>query len=139
MKVLSYSKDEWKVLAADAHAICFHELRDPEMDRIDFALLAVDEEKPLAYMTVRELDAKSAYLQHGGSFDHTRGTANSYRSYLALLNALKEKNYTRAGTYIENTNTPMLKFAMKAGWLITGIRTFEGSILLEHQLQFKDI
>lgn len=139
MNVIGFSPEKWAEYSKEAHLLCFGEVRVVEMDRISFALLATDEEKPVAYMTIQELDGLTVYLQHGGSFPETRGSANSWRAYVSMLNHLKEMGYTRAGTYIENTNKPMLKFAMKAGWLITGIRTFEGSVLLEHQLKFEDM
>lgn len=138
MKVVALSPDEWQQMSAEAHLVCFGERRDPSMDRIDLVLMAVDEE-PLAYMTIRELDSETAYLQYGGAFPSAKGTTTSFRSYMAMLEHLKMAGYKRAGTYIENTNKPMLKFAMKAGWTITGLRTFEGSVLLEHQMNFKDM
>lgn len=46
-----------------------------------------------------------------------------------------EKDYKRITTYIENKNTPMLKFAMKIGFRITGIRNYKNEILLEHLLE----
>lgn len=136
MKVFEYTPDEWSSISEQAHSICFNEIRDPSLDRISFALLATDENQPTAYMTCKELDSETIYLQYGGSFPSVKGTCGSYRSYLAMLNHLMTMGYKRAGTYIENTNTPMLKFALKAGWIITGIRTFNGSVLLEHQLNF---
>ena len=139
MEVRMLSPDEWSEVSQEAHKICFDELKLAEYDRISFALMAVDEEKPLAYMTLQELDGLTVYLQHGGAFPGTRGSVNSYLAYVAMLKELKKLGYQRAGTYIENTNKPMLKMAMKAGWLITGIRTFEGSVLLEHQLKFSDM
>lgn len=138
MIVNQLSPSQWSELAEEAHLLCFNEVRDCSMDRIDFALYTTDGNKPLAYMTCKELDSETVYLQYGGSFPETQGTANSYRAYQAMLKSLPELGYKRAGTYIENTNQPMLKFAMKAGWLITGTRFFEGTLLLEHTIKFGD-
>lgn len=139
MNVIGMKPQEWADYSKEAHLLCFNEIKAVDMDRISFALLAVDEEKPVAYMTIQELDGMTAYLQHGGSFPETRGSANSWKAYVSMLKYLKEMGYVRGGTYIENTNKPMLKFAMKAGWLITGIRTFEGTVLLEHQIKFEEL
>lgn len=138
MKVERVTNGEWVRFGYNAHLICFNEKRDTQLDRIDFALLAVDEE-PIAYMTCKELDGKTIYLQYGGAFPSAKGTIKSFFGYAAMLRQLKEYNYDTAGTYIENTNKTMLKFAAKAGWIITGIRTHEGSVLLEHRLKFKDL
>lgn len=135
MIIEKFSCEQWKELSEQAHLICFNEIRPASVDRIDFALMAVDENKiPLSYMTIREVDSETAYLQYGGSFKP--GSVHSFRSYELMLNRLKEEGYLRLQTYIENTNTTMLKFALKAGWLITGIRTFEGSILTEQTMKF---
>lgn len=139
MTVLNISPVEWKGLAEDAHLVCFGERRDASLDRIDFALMTTDGEKPIAYMTCKELDGETVYLQYGGSFPESQGTTASFRSYMDMLGHLKSRGYKRAGTYIENTNRSMLKFALKAGWTITGLRTFEGAVLLEHQLKFEDM
>ena len=138
MKVERITPIEWTKFGAEAHLVCFGEKRDTQLDRIDFALLAADE-KPLAYMTCKELDGESIYLQYGGAFPSAKDTFLAFKSYAAMLNRLKEMGYKRAGTYIENKNKVMLKFAMKAGWLITGVRTFEGDVLLEHQMNFSDM
>jgi hypothetical protein len=138
MIVNQLSPLQWSELAEEAHLLCFNEVRDCSMDRIDFALYTTDGNKPLAYMTCKELDSETIYLQYGGSFPETQGTANSFRAYNQMLFRLKELGYKRAGTYIENTNKPMLKFAMKAGWLITGLRNFENTLLLEHTIKFGD-
>jgi hypothetical protein len=76
---------KWSDLSEEAHLLCFNEKRDTSMDRIDFALLTTDGEKPLAYMTCKELDAETVYLQYGGSFPETQGTANSFRAYNQML------------------------------------------------------
>lgn len=130
------SSEVWKELAKEAHLCCFGELRPSTMDRISFALLTSEDEKPLGYLTARELDSESVYLQYGGAFPDTRGTINSLKVYKSMLLKLKEIGFIRATTYIENINKPMLKFAMKCGWTITGLRTFKNAILLEHQIEF---
>lgn len=139
MTVDQLSRDEWRILSEDAHKFCFSELRPSSLDRIDFALLAQENLDPVAYMTLREIDSETVYLQYGGSF--RPGTIHSFRGYKLMLNRLKEMGFKRGQTYIENTNTPMLKFALKMGWLITGVRVFQDkdktSILTEQTINFE--
>jgi hypothetical protein len=130
-----YSSDEWKILAQNAHLACFNEDRSPEMNRIDFAILVVDNDVPIAYGTFREVDSETVYMQYGGSFPNVRSTIKSFKAYCACLRYLKER-YKRVTTLIENTNLVMMKFAMKQGLRIIGIRNFKGSILLEHFMEW---
>jgi hypothetical protein len=88
-------------------------------------------------MTLKEIDDETVYLQHGGSF--RPNSVSSFSAYKLMLNRLKEMGYKTGQTYIENTNTPMLKFALKCGWLITGVRIFGNSILTEQTLDFSTL
>lgn len=137
VRVIKLSPSEWEKMSEDAHLVVFDELRPTRMDRIDFALLALDRDDNIcAYVTCRELDEESVYWQYGGSFPGSRDTIKSFQAYQAFVRFSKE-NYKHVGTLIENTNQVMLKMAMKVGFIITGIRNFKGSILLEHQLDFR--
>jgi len=135
IRINKVSKEEWRSLAKDAHLICFNEIRDPQMDRIDFALLSDRDGEPLNYCTVRELDSESIYWQYGGAFPNTKGTVQSFYSYKRYASWCFENQYERITTYIENTNLPMLKIALKVGFLVIGTRTFKGHIMLELLLE----
>ena len=128
-------KREWYSLAENAHLICSNEVREPSMDRIDFALLNVKDKEPLNYCTVRELDSESVYWQHGGAFPNTKGQVTAFYSYKRNAEWCFESGYKRITTYIENNNMPMLKIALKVGFLIIGTRTFKGHIMLELLLE----
>lgn len=118
-------------MSEKAHLLCFKENKPKEWDRIDFALLGVNDEGiPLGYITCRELDANVLYWQFGGAFPSSRSTIHCMACYCSFYNFCRTR-YKRICTYIENTNQVMLKMAMKIGFLITGIRNFDGSILLE--------
>lgn len=125
----------WALYSEKAHLACFSERRPPEMERISYALVAEVDGIPAAYVTVKELDSETAYFQHGGAFPNIRGTTRSLKAYRAIMDSIASR-YMRAGTLIENTNKAMLKFAMNEGWTIMGLRVFEGSILLEHKIDF---
>lgn len=135
MKIQAISSDEWKQCAEDAHLICFGEKRPADMNRISFALLTTKDGLPQCYMTVREVDSESAYMNYGGAFPSAKDSHKAYQSYQMMLDFLKSR-YRRASTLIENTNLVMLKFAMKQGLLVTGIRYFKDSILLELSIEW---
>lgn len=135
MKLVKIPASEWAKYSADAHRIVFDEVRLPKLDRIDFALVIEDEGIPQTYMTIRETDSETAYMQYGGAFPSAKGTPKSLAGYLMSLDYLS-KHYKYANTLIENTNTPMLKFALKGGLKIIGLRNFKGHVLLEHIVEW---
>lgn len=128
---------EWQALSEQAHLVVFNEVKHASMERIDFALVAEDKDQSLcAYTTCRELDAESLYFQYGGAFPGTKGTTKSFEAFKGFLRWAKESGYKRVCYYVENTNAPMLKLAMKCGFLITGVRTYKQHVLLEHLVEF---
>lgn len=137
-KIEKLDAKSWAVLSENAHLSVFKEIKPQEWDRIDYALLATNEQgDPIGYMTCREFDSKSVYWQYGGSFPPIVKTIYTMKVYEAFKNWHKDR-YERIATYIENTNSTMLKMAAKIGFLITGIRNFKGQVLLEHLLEFKN-
>lgn len=119
-----------------AHLGVFGEFHDRNLDRIDYALLCINkEDEPVAYMTCRELDSESVYWQYGGVFGPYRNSVTAFRACESFTKYHRE-NYKRCATYIENTNTAMLKVALKLGFKISGIRNFKNSVLVEHLLEF---
>ncbi len=137
MRVVQIAKEKWSELAEKAHLIVFNEIKKPEQDRIDFALLVESGSGvPLQFATCRELDAESLYIQYGGSFPGTKGSLNSLRAFDKILEWAEFAGYRRLSFLVENTNEAMLKLALHTGFLITGIRHFKGLILLEHLKEF---
>lgn len=130
---------QWEKVSEATHLVCFSEHRPRDLDRVDFAMVVSDGDMPVAYMTVKEHDAETVYLQHGGRFPHSLGAGKSLRAYVLMLNRLSELGYERANTLIENTNTAMQKVALKVGWKITGTRFFDGKLLVENSIEFKDM
>lgn len=139
MRIEKIGREDWKVLSAHAHLSCFGEQKPAYFDRIDYALLAIDEKRdePMGYVTVREIDYQTAYWQFGGAFPTIKQTLQVYTTYLAALKWMSSR-YKRIYTYIENTNTTMLRIAMKAGFRIVGIRCFEMPLVLEHLIEFSE-
>lgn len=132
------SPEQWSWYSENAHVIAFGKQKPAEWDRIDFALMVTDlEGTPVGYGTIRETRHDTVYWQHGGSMPGSRDTARSFRAFQMGLEYL-EQHYKNVTFLIENTNTVMLKFAMKAGFRIIGVRNFQGSILVEHLLEFSE-
>jgi RimJ/RimL family protein N-acetyltransferase len=127
---------QWADISEMAHKVVFEKKKEASFDRIDYALMAVDEEGGcLGYLTARDLNRENVYWQFGGAFPSVRGTASSWTTFQAALEWTKSQGYKRISMYIENTNAVFLKFALKAGFLITGLKTVGQQILLEHALE----
>jgi hypothetical protein len=139
MKIEKILKENWAILSESAHQVVFGKEKPVSFDRIDFALLAVDEvsKRPLGYLTAREHDHETVYWQFGGAFPGVKDSVHSFPIYRAFVEWTRGK-YKRITTLIENENTVMLKFAMKVGFRIVGIRSVRGSVLLEHVLEFHE-
>lgn len=130
MIVKQITKEEWKPLAKPVHEAVFGELWDPEFERLDYALIADVNGIAIQYAVIRESDRDTAYVQYGGSFPDHRNSIVSYRAYQAILNWLYER-YKAVSFLTENINLPMIKFAIKEGFIIVGMRNFNGHVMLE--------
>lgn len=136
MKTHRLEKEQWQVLSEDAHHSVFGKKKPVAMERVDFALLCVDEENvPAAYVTCRENDSETVYWQFGGAFPGTINTIKSFRAMEQFLSYCSER-YKRVVCLVENTNRAMLKFALRTGFRIQGVRYHDGGVLLEHVLEF---
>jgi hypothetical protein len=129
------SAEEWRNMAEEAHLICFDEKRPPSMDRIDFALLNIQDDMPLNYCTCRELDAESVYWQYGGAFPNSKGTIHSAKSYARNIKWCFDNGYKRISTYVHNENLSMFRIQLKCGFRVIGMRNFKGDLFLELLLE----
>lgn len=136
MEVLRIEKEEWKdEFSENAHSAGFKKFKDASLERIDYALIAIEGDNLTAYMTCRELDGESIYWQFGASLGEYRHSLTAWKAFGGFVRYAKEY-YKRASMLIENDNIAMLKMAWKSGFRCTGIRYFKDNILLEHSLEF---
>lgn len=136
MRVEKLLPEDWAKLSEDAHKLAFETIKPVQSERIDYALVCVEGTQLKGYLTAKEMDSETVYWQFGGAFPGTKGTHYTFKGYLAFVRWTKE-HYKRIQTRIENTNTAMLHFAMKAGFVVVGVRYVQGSTLLELELEFK--
>lgn len=124
------TKEEWKGFSKMAHEISFQELWDPEMERIDYAMLLVNEKEPVAFATLKEFKKDQVYIQYGGAFPSSKGTIVSYKAFARMVDDLLKK-YNKITTLVENNNWGMLKYYWSARFKVTGIRFFKEHTFLE--------
>jgi hypothetical protein len=127
-----------RTFSENAHRIAFGKLKPHQWDRLDFALVVASGDTPMGYLTCREMDHETIYWQFGGAFPGTKDTVMTWQGYQAFVSWCALQKYKRITTYIENSNVPMLKMAMKVGFRIHGVRSYQGAILLEHIKELHD-
>lgn len=130
-------KEDWDILAKDAHMAIFGENKPASQERVDFALLSIEQvtDDVLAYVTCKELSKDTLYWSYGGAFPSSSKSVMAWACYKAMTEKSFSKGYTTIFTLIENKNAPMLKFAAKMGYQIIGIRHVDGCTMLEHVLE----
>ena len=138
MNIVVLDPQQWLAFSDSAHSVCFNETGYSELERCDYALLVVKDDIPLMYATIKQHDAITAYMSRGGAFPSVKGTTSSYKAFELILEFLFKNNST-VTMRVENKNTPMLKFAMKAGFIIDGITYHNMKIYLEHILEVKNV
>lgn len=124
---------DWKELSKNAHLVTFGEFREG-LDTIDFALLCSWNGATGGYLTVKEMDKETAYVQHGGVFPDFSKSVYVLGGYAKLLAVLKAE-YKRVWTRVVNTNIPMIKLALSQGFIITGCSFVCNKLYLEMNLE----
>jgi hypothetical protein len=133
VSIVTYPPETWKEMSEGAHLTVFGTHKPVEWERIDFAMVAINETDPLAYSTCKEHDSRTVYMQFGGAFPSAKGGILAYRAFEAGIHYLTCK-YERIQMVIKNTNNAMLKMAQKAGFLIVGVKLLNNEVLVEHLL-----
>jgi RimJ/RimL family protein N-acetyltransferase len=120
----------WDSVSSEAHKEVFGKNDLEGIEGVDYVLAVLEGESILGYVTVIEENKRVAYWQLGGILPENRAKPAMYRAYKMLIEWTLER-YLKITTRIENTNTAMLRMAMKAGFVIQGVRVWDGKILLE--------
>jgi hypothetical protein len=120
---------DWKELSKQAHLVTFGEYRE-NLDRIDYALTISCNGELGGYMTIKEMDAETAYIQHGGVFPNFAKSVYVLGGYKKFLKVLRS-DYKRVWTRVENTNVSMLKLALSQGFIVNGTSLVKGKLYLE--------
>lgn len=120
---------EWFDVSEAAHKLVFKELRSPDLDRIDFALLVNNGKEAIGYVTCRETDSESLYWCYGGTIVEYRGF-DSVRAFKEVFDYCA-KRYKRITTLVKNDNVNYLHLIMKHGFRAIGLRCFGNEIFLE--------
>lgn len=126
-------------LAPAVHAAVFKERpRQTYENRYNYALVVALDDQMIAYSTIIEMDDETAYMQHGGALPESKGTIKAKRAYTLMIEWLKSK-YKRISTRIQNTNVPMIKFALSEGLIIDGCFCYERDVFLSLGWGFQDV
>ena len=126
---LNITKKEWDEYKDGYYRALFGTQRG-DLDSIDYCSLVIFRDHIAGYVTVKELDKKTAYWQLGGVLPKFQNTVFSVKGYKDLIGWFSER-YKYIRTRIVNTNTKMLRMALKAGFLIIGTVMFHNKVYVE--------
>lgn len=135
MQVSFYTQDEWRELSPNAHLCVFDERADKSTERIDFALIVGNGENPQGYITVKEHDGKTAYMQRGGMFPHMKGIGVSADHFRLCIDWLWGRGFTKVFFNVKNSNIAMIKLGLNTGFRVSGMRQFKQDLLLEMSIE----
>lgn len=123
---------EWKDgIMKDMYENVFGEYRQENLEKCDFVLICRDDDlEAVGFITCHEMDGETLYWQHGGAAKKIKNSIHVSSHYVHFIKWSIER-YKRITTRIENTNTAMLRLALKCGFLIYGIWNFKNKIYLE--------
>ncbi len=126
------SLKEWKEkYMQDMYLASFSGERSKEIEVCDFVLIAKDiDQNAVGFITCHDMDSETVYWQLGGALPNVKNTVRVMSHYIHFITWCLGK-YKRITTRIENTNLPMLKMALKCGFLIQGTWNFKNKIYLE--------
>ena len=124
------SNIEWEKYADQAHFVAFGETNRSRLDRIDFCILVVCKGEVGGYITCKEMDSETCYIQYGAVFPNFAKSVYVSPGYLEMIRHLTDR-YQNVTTKVENTNFPMLKLAMKAGFTVVGTSKFKDKLFLD--------
>lgn len=128
--VQQLSPDQWGALSEKMHLVVFDKLRPKELERISFALIAECNEQLGGYITCKEMDSETLYIQYGGAFPNFSKSHYVLGGYLEMIKWCTQ-NYARVWTRIENKNVPMIKLALQAGFIVTGTSLMKNNLYVE--------
>lgn len=135
MKILKVLPEDWATYSEDAHVAVFGVKKPAAWDRLSFALLAIENDTPVGYVTCQERTHEMLYWQFGGSFPGARGGVLAWTAWKGFLDWAIHSGYKYVTFQVANTNQAMLKMAMKSGFKISGVRAWGQYTLLEHVLE----
>lgn len=130
-----FNASNWESISKDAHTAIFGEVRPDTLNRHHFVVVVFGDKKIGGYFTCLEQDSETVYIQYGGVFPNFKESIYVLRGYAEMLKDLAV-DFKRAWTRIENTNIPMLKMALKMGFVIMGTYFFNGKLFLELTKEF---
>ena len=131
MIVEKMSSKDWIDCMDSMYASVFDDVRPLSLERCDFVLIAKDNElDPVGFITCHEMDSETIYWQFGGALKKVKNSIHVMSHYVHFITWCTGK-YKRITTRIENDNLPMLKMALKCGFLIQGVWNMKNKIYVE--------
>lgn len=125
------SPQEWGSLSEDAHKVVFQKNLSRDSDKVSFALLYGNGEKPMGYLTCIDMGNQVVYLKYGGVFPAFRGKGYPMKLLNEAFKSIKARGFSEMYTLIENTNQVMIRIYLALNFVIRGVIQRNGQTLVE--------
>ncbi len=123
---------EWAEISEVARAKSFGDVRPSDVDRIDFAMMLVDDYgRPAGYATGSAINAEVFHLKMGGAFPNDVGRMTMKHLYPLVHQHLRALGFGHVLTCVRSENVAVLRHAMRQGYRICGFSNFAGEPLVE--------
>jgi hypothetical protein len=130
LKILTPS--EWAEIAEVARLKSFGDFRPASFDRIDFAMLLLDDQnRPVGYANGSALTADTWHMKYVAAFHRDVGIHVMGDFDPIVHGHLRALGFRRVLTHISPENLPALRFTMKLGYRICGYANFANEPLVE--------
>lgn len=135
LKANHVSKEIWDIISQKAHTGLFGNLYSEDFKKYDFTILVTNEDdEQVCYSMVKEIDAESAFLTFGGTFEPFRGKNLTVECLKKISESLLAK-YKYLGFCCRANNAPMVKVGLDCGYKIIGLLEIYGLPNLEFLLE----
>lgn len=128
------SGHQWQKLSESIHSVVFGEVGRAGLERADHALIVEVDGQMGGYFTCKVMDRDTLYIQYGGVFPGFEKSVHVLPGYRAMVDFARG-SFKNIWTRIENKNTPMLKLALKLGFVPTGVSQFKDKLFVEMSME----
>ncbi len=135
MEAQYLTPDQWSQIEKSAVGASFGHWDEGMGAPLSYALLMVDAQNtPRGYVTAQLHGPRTVYWKFGAALFPTQGSIVVRNALLQLIDREKLMGRTKIHTFIENTNTRMLRMALSVGFRVVGVRLSESAVLVDHCL-----
>ena len=136
--ILAFDRDTWikKFQSTAYQAVFCNDPSDQDPSLFDYALIGIDEETdlPISYVTCKQLNAHTMFLEYGGVAPEYRNTPKSQSIFIEAIKYLQKAGAKIINFATTNDNVKMQILGLKAGFKCMGCYMDGSKLFLEYSL-----